>query len=345
MLQKLTDHLTKRKWRKLAGKARQGERLAGFFHENYIYNVDGQDCLFRFVLPNAAQMNPVAFDEVDVLGVLTQMNVPCPKLIYKAPDKSFYVEEAIHGQTMEMKYPPGDHVPEIFFDQLIEVYQKICQLDTQPFMPFLKSGWPKQGTPYEFFLALSDQNNAVYKESYLKNPKAFGFLGFGEEPYKNLREKAKSLALRPLCFMHGDFHRGNIIENAKGEIIPIDWELSMYGDLMYCFSRNIHIGRFYENESQMFCQKFKEKMPAAFTQGFEEDFQFYLTYEALRSVITDTIRFPEVIKEGRFSAKKEAELCLYYADNLARIAPVLGTKVLNASEALQKFQEWGHSNV
>jgi fructosamine-3-kinase len=106
MLQKITDHLTKKKWQSLAEKAKQGERLAGFFHENYIYTVGGQDCLFRFVLANAAQMNPVAFDEVDVLGVLTEMNVPCPKLIYKSHDKSFYVEEAIRGQTMEMKYPP-----------------------------------------------------------------------------------------------------------------------------------------------------------------------------------------------------------------------------------------------
>lgn len=341
LFKKVSNFLQKNKWRALAEKAKKTKRLAGFFHENYIYNVDGKPCLFRFVIPTAHNMNPMAMEEIDVLERIQGSGLSCPSLIYADHAEDFYVEEVIEGDTVENLYPPGTKMPEEVFDQIIEFYKKIITVKPSQFYNIMSPEWPRTGTPHDFFITLSDQNHAIYKRSYMQNPQAFGFLGFDNNPYKALREQSKKLGRRPLCFLHGDLHRGNIMIDDKKHMTAIDWELSMVGDIMYCFSRNIHIGRYYESETKRFCEKFKEQMPREYTVNFDDDFQFYLTYEALRSVITDTIRFPEVFKEERFSAKKEAELCMYYSDNLNKIAPLIGCRTTTPDEALRWFQEWG----
>lgn len=341
MFKNITNVLQKHKWRKLAEKALEKKTLTGFYNHNYkLYDGD-TPYLFRFPIKDAPRMDPRAFEEQDVLKLLSGQSISVPKLICDDLEKGFYVEAFIDGFTLDNRYPPGKKIPEKYLDQIAQFYYDTTQLETGAFKGIIDKAWPTSGSNALFFEAVCAFSEKVFERSRKTHGKYYDFLGLGDDPYAVLKEKAKDLAERPWCFMHADLHRGNIMVDRQDRLWFIDWELGLYGDILLCIAAHLHRTRYFEAEREMLIGKIKQQLPQNFLINFDQDLDFYLTFEAMKSVITDTVRFPQAFKEEKFSTKREAEYCLYYSDNLNRIAPLLGCKTATPSDALHWFQEWG----
>ncbi|MAZ00482.1 MAG: hypothetical protein CMH32_08115 [Micavibrio sp.] len=341
LLKKVSNFLQKNKWRALAEKAKDKKKLSGFYNENYKLSVDGENYLFRFPMKSALMMDPRSFKEQDILSLLDGKDIAVPRILYAEADGSFYVEEFIDGFTMENRLPPGAKMPKPYLEQLAHFYHKLAVLKTNDVRPYIDAGAPAQGNARDFFSYIVSFSEDVFKRNSKKHAEQYEFLGLGTEPYAYFKQASKTLTDRPWRLIHADLHRGNIMVDHHKKLWFIDWELGLYGDLLLCIAAHIHRTRYYERERKMLIEDIKQGLPEAFLKNFDKDLEFYLNFEAMKSVITDTYRFPEIFKEERFSAKKEAELCMYYSDNLNKIAPLIGCKTTTPDEALRWFQEWG----
>lgn len=339
------NFLEQGKWERRAQKVRQsGKRLAGFYHENYLYKTKkGKKCLFRFPIQDAPNMDPHLFKEADVLPFIKEHGISAPQILYRAKNDALIVEEFIDGILVETSHPVGQDIPARVLDQIVDFYAQTARMtDFEAlFSKRLVKDWPSSGPMSGFFRAISDVSRQVYLQNKKLRGEELNYIGIPETPYLQMQEQSSNLSARPWVFIHSDMHRANMIVDAQGKLWPIDWEQALVGDLVYCFAVHLHISRHDEQVKKDLIKRVKAALPKEFIVGFDEDLEFYLTYEALKSVITDTVRFPKALREEMFSPKKEAELCLYYSDNLKKIAPYFGNKTPDPVEVLSLFQKWG----
>lgn len=343
MILNLLQKLRAPNWRKLAEEACKGQKLSGFAHDNYKLKVDGKTYLFRFPMPGSAIMDPHAFKEKDVLKLLDEINVSAPKFIYSDPEGAFLVESFIEGVLVDVRYPPGSPLPEAMIDEMVSVLASMSALRINPeqVKTYIDPAWPLDGVTEKFTRQLVLCSEKVFEQNYATHSEYYKILKLDNDPYAYFRERAKTLAKRPWQLVHGDISRGNAILDKNKKIQLIDWQLALYGDPLYDIAKHIHMWRYLEAEKTLLIKKLKAVLPKPLLVNFDEDLEFYLSLEALKSVITDTVRFPIAFKQERFDVKKEAEYCLYFTDNLEKIAPLLGSVTATPSQALIWFREWG----
>lgn len=326
-------------WATLAAAARKGKRLSGFYNENFSLDVNGKPYLFRFPKPDEKQMDPRPMDEKALLSLLAHSDLPLPSLVYTDPDGTFFVEEFIKGGTLEVTNPPGSPVPETVMEAVANVYATLAALEIPDVTPLLAPDWPTRGPGLTFFEKLIEKAwiiNDTYRASH---GRYYDFIGLPADPYTPFLTRGAKLSPRPWRLLHADLHRGNIMHGPDGVYI-IDWELALYGDLLYCVAAHLHRMRYHAKEKNTMAARIKAALPPTFQHNFDEDLTFYLDYEALKSVITDTVRFPELIQHHNLPLGDALELCVYYADNLNRLAPLLGTRKAQAEQVLEWFREW-----
>ncbi len=146
----------------------------------------------------------------------------------------------------------------------------------------------------------------------------------GDDIILNYLEKnAYLLTKRPLCYLHGDYHMGNMIYSPKGELNIIDWhtvDFENYGDPWYEFNR---IGvEFSDFASGQIDGYFEDNVPEEFWQLFV----FYLSASAITSVVWAKYWAPEeydnIIKLNQdiliwFDNMKTLKPCWYMKPNEA----------------------------
>ena len=330
---------TEEDWRELANLARQQSTLSGFYNDNYRLVHEREALLFRFPKKDEKLMDPRPFYEGDVYKLLRGANLSVPNLIHEAEDRSFQVYEFIDGSLVDEIYPPGQKLPEKHGKQMAEFYANLAKLDID-ISPYLSTDWPKQGLSLTFFEKLLETAWLIYKNHHETHGNIYQFLQIPDDPFSPFLEQAGELHTRPWRLMHADIHRANIIEKEDGEIYIIDWELALYGDLLYCIAAHLHRGRFFPDEKEQIATAIYQQLPADFQKNFMKDLSFYLDYEALKSVLTDTVRFPDLLKRGKASNTMMHELSVYYSDNLNRISGLLNTRKTKPEQALLWFEEW-----
>lgn len=334
--------LETRKWRKLAEEAKLGTKLTGFYNDNYKLFYKDKAYLFRFPIKDAPKMDPRMFSEEDAMTLIQEAKVAVPAMIYDDPEGLFHVQEYIDGFTVENRFPAGQKMPDYVIDQIVDFYKKRAGYGIQNVQFFVKDEWKNVVGDYiATFPKLIEYSESVFQRNEKTHAKYYEFLKIGEDPYAYFRDNAKKLAVRPTRLIHADIHRGNLMVDNNQKLWFIDWELGLYADLLMCMAAHIHRTRYSEFEKKDLIIRLKAAMPDEFLVEFDKDLEFYLSFEALKSVITDTVRFPEIMREERFSAKKEADLCMYYADNLTRVSGIIGCRTATPNEAMIWFREWG----
>ena len=328
-------------WLELAETAKKQQPLSGFYNENYRLDVDGVPLLFRFRKQDEPLMDPQPMDECDILNFLSTTILPVPKLIYTNPALKFHVQEFIEGMLLEKAYPPGERIPEAMQKNIAYFYAQMAELDISV-ANILSPDWPREdANPTLFFEKLLETSRAIHSGYQETHGRHYDFLNIPKRHFELFQERAKSLTPRPMRLMHADLHRGNIIVNTdNASLTVIDWELALYGDLLYCIAAHLHRSRYFKSEREILADDIGAALPPAFQKNYIEDLRFYLDYEALKSILTDTVRFPDLVKKKSVSKIEMYELCVYYTDNLNRLAGVLGTKTAKPEKALQWFEEW-----
>lgn len=335
----MTTVLHTKDWAALAAQSRRGKRLAGFYNENYACEVDGTKYLFRFPKKGEAQMDPRPMKETALLSILAQTTLPLPGVIYIDPAGEFYVEAFLNGDTLEKTHPPGSRVPAPVMDAIPRFYGQLARLHLPDVTPILSADWPTRGPGLTFFEKLLEKAWMINDEHRVSHGRYYDFIGLPADPYSAFLARGSKLTPRPWRLLHADLHRGNILHGAEG-VFVIDWELALYGDLLYCVAAHLHRMRYHPQEKTAMAASIKSALPDEFQKNYEQDLEFYLDYEALKSIITDTVRFPDLIQNQNLPAPAAMELCVYYTDNLNRLSPLLGNKTAKPEQALDWFYEW-----
>lgn len=325
-------------WRLLAAQARQQTVLSGFYNENYRLDVNGKAYLFRFPKRDKLLLDPQPLKEVDVLQRLAGSGLPVPEILYADPNGMFQVQVFIEGLVLEKLHPPGSKVPATLKQSIINFYQKMATLGVDV-SDILAYDWPQKGPMLIYFEKLLETSWQIYTSHQETHGHFYEFLDLPGDPFTPFLTRGALLQKRPWCLIHADAHRGNIIVGSSG-IHVIDWELAQYGDLLYCIAAHLHRSRYYKTEREPLAETLGAALPPEFQDNFIPDLRFYLDYEALKSVITDTVRFPQLIKEKGVSRTQAYELAVYYSENLNRLSGVLGTKTTTPEKALNWFEEW-----
>lgn len=327
-------------WNLLAMISRKGEKLAGLYNDNYVAQEDGKSYLVRYPRRDEMQMDPRPFEEAPLMAALSQSALPVPKFFHEAEDKSYSVYEFIEGDTLDKIHPSGSKLPAHIKDGIAEFYGQLAGLKQDSIPELLASDWPTKGPGLTFFEKILEKAWKIQDEYWLSHKNYYKFLNIPQDPYSGFLAKGAKLKSRPWQLIHADLHRGNIMVRPNGAIVAIDWELALYGDLLYCIAVHLHRSMYDAAERADMAAHIKAALPAAYQEQYDEDLNFYLDYEALKSVITDTVRFPDIVQNKN---KKETELyslAIYYTDNLNRLAPILGNKRAKPEQALDWFREW-----
>lgn len=315
-------------------------KLSGYYNDNYKLFYDDRFYLFRFPKKNALMMDPRPIQEQDALKMMQGSGLNVPNLIYMHPDKSFSVQQFVEGFLVEDRYPPGKVLPKEILDNIAVFYKNLANLEVRDIAKYNDPQWPKEGRLLQFYLMLQKYAFELFKRHSRTHGRYYEFLGIDHKSFQIFQDRAKELTQRPWHLIHGDLHRGNMIIGHDKSTWMIDWELAMYGDILFCLAAHIHRSRYFEEGRDYLIAEVKNVLPKEFLVNFDEDLNFYLIFEAFKSIITDTVRFPTLVSDPDLSAKKEAELCLYYTDNLAKIAPLIGTKTASPDEAMVWFKDW-----
>lgn len=129
-----------------------------------------------------------------------------------------------------------------------------------------------------------------------------------------LEQNSYLLTKRPLCYLHGDYHMGNMIYSPNGELTIIDWhtvDFDNYGDPWYEFNR---IGvEFSEFASGQIDGYFEDNVP----ENFWRLFSFYLSASAITSVVWAKYWAPEEY-ENIIKLNQDILKCF---DNMNRVKP------------------------
>ena len=327
-------------WNDLAILARRNQKLAGHYNDNYRLDHDGASYMFRFPRVEEAQMDPRPFAEPSVLAALAGKNLPVPEIIYVSPDNCFSVQTYIDGTLMDKAHPSGSPLPSSIQDEIAKFYGRLARLECPGVADSLAPDWPRKGPALTFFEKILEKSWKIQDEYRLTHAAYYDFLNLPKDPYSGFLARGSRLRQRPWQLIHADLHRGNMIVRPDGTVAVIDWELALYGDFLYCIAAHLHRMMYSSAERAQMAQKIKAALPEAYQERYEQDLGFYLDYEALKSIITDTVRFPDIVQNKN---KKESELlglAIYYTDNLNRLAPLLGNKTAKPEAALDWFREW-----
>ncbi|MFA5591874.1 MAG: aminoglycoside phosphotransferase family protein [Micavibrio sp.] len=332
--------LSDEQWSALAAEAGKGKKLAGHYNDNYRFDYEGQPLLFRFPRPDEPQMDPRPFNEVPLMRLLTESGLAIQPLVYAAPSRKFSVYEFITGATLDDLTPSGSKLSEEVKSSIAAFYGAFSRLDQTGYGDLLAHDWPTKGPGLTFFEKILEKAWRIQDKYQLTHSSYYEFLGLPADPYSSFLAKGSKLRARPWQLIHTDIHRGNMVVRPDGNVVVIDWELAMYGDLLYCIAAHLHRMMYNPAERAEMAERIKNALPESYHDRYEEDLKFYLDYEALKSVITDTVRFPEIVQNKN---RKETELwglAIYYTDNLNRLAPLLGNRTAKPELALDWFREW-----
>ncbi|MCB9973614.1 MAG: aminoglycoside phosphotransferase family protein [Rhodospirillales bacterium] len=330
---------TDEEWYRLSNLARQQSVLAGYYNENFRLVHADVALLFRFPKKDEFQLDPRPFSEIDVYKKISGKGLPVPAIYYVAPDHSFQVEEFISGELVDSIYPPGQPVSPAIIEHMADFYRRLLNLEIDP-EDILAEDWPKDGTPVDFFEKLLENAWGIVKERQSTHGDIYKFLKLPDDPFTPFLEQSRNLHPRPWRLMHADLHRSNMIEKEDGALVMIDWELALYGDPLFCIAAHLHRCRYTSDFKKRVAARIYESISDEFKPQFEEDLTFYLNYEAMKSILTDTVRFPHLAKYNKVSPVMMAELGAYYADNLNRLAPLFGNITATPEQALEWFHQW-----
>jgi len=93
---------------------------------------------------------------------------------------------------------------------------------------------------------------------------------------------------RKLCFIHGDFHKKNMIIS-KEDFYLIDWELATYGDLAYELATHFILMEYNEQEQSLFLDKLVKVIDLDM-EKLINDIKIYTDFELYRRKVLKEIK-------------------------------------------------------
>lgn len=215
--------------------------------------------------------------ELSVLEVLKENDINIPKILEKNVD--FFVEEYIDGDLLDSIYKDNCNINRSDIDSIISNIVLLTSINYQKLNDFKK--W---NNVVEFFDFQITNTENIWNEYKVKYDNIYKILSIDDNFIDILKQLPKKIDIRrPLCLIHGDRHKNNMIKKNR-KIYFIDWELSCIGDLAYDIAFHIHQMKYCNSDLNYFIKQLEIRLPNQLKSAIS-DVSTYMKFITARSVI------------------------------------------------------------
>ena len=215
--------------------------------------------------------------ESEVLEILSKYGMNVPKVLELYDD--YFVEEYIDGTLLDDIYTDYSNIDKIVIDDIINNIVGLIRIDFQSLSKYSK--WDTVRGFFEYQFLNTEEIWNEYNTSY---DVFYNLLGINKSTIFKLKQLSKKINFnRPLCLIHGDRHKNNMIKK-DNQVYYIDWELSCVGDLAYDIAFHIHQMKYSEADLKYFLLNLEKRLPYEYKSAIN-DINIYLCFITMRSVI------------------------------------------------------------
>lgn len=215
--------------------------------------------------------------ESEVLEILSKYGMNVPKVLELYDD--YFVEEYIDGTLLDDIYTDYSNIDKIVIDDIINNIVGLIRIDFQSLSKYSK--WDNVRGFFEYQILNTEEIWNEYNTSY---DVFYNLLGINKSTIFKLKQLSKKINFnRPLCLIHGDRHKNNMIKK-DNQVYYIDWELSCVGDLAYDIAFHIHQMKYSEAVLKYFLLNLENRLPYEYKSAIN-DINIYLCFITMRSVI------------------------------------------------------------
>ncbi len=215
--------------------------------------------------------------ESEVLEILSKYGMNVPKVLELYDD--YFVEEYIDGTLLDDIYTDYSNIDKIVIDDIINNIVGLIRIDFQSLSKYSK--WDNVRGFFEYQILNTEEIWNEYNTSY---DVFYNLLGINKSTIFKLKQLSKKINFnRPLCLIHGDRHKNNMIKK-DNQVYYIDWELSCVGDLAYDIAFHIHQMKYSEANLKYFLLNLENRLPYEYKSAIN-DINIYLCFITMRSVI------------------------------------------------------------
>lgn len=215
--------------------------------------------------------------ESEVLEILSEYGMNVPKVLELYDD--YFVEEYIDGTLLDDIYTDYSNIDKIVIDDIINNIVGLIRIDFQSLSKYSK--WNNVRGFFEYQILNTEEIWNEYNTSY---DVFYNLLGINKSTIFKLKQLSKKINFnRPLCLIHGDRHKNNMIKKGN-QVYYIDWELGCVGDLAYDIAFHIHQMKYSEADLKYFLLNLEKRLPYEYKSAIN-DINIYLCFITMRSVI------------------------------------------------------------
>ncbi|MCW2900800.1 MAG: hypothetical protein JWO67_3065 [Streptosporangiaceae bacterium] len=292
------------------------DTAAGFYNRNARVG----SLLVRIPIAEADGMDLRIWPEHEVLAALEPHLDNASRLRFSSAAPAFQVHDFVEGTLLDDSAPRGVRVPGFVLDNVVTLLRQLADVPFQE-LPATPGDWPDNGDTAGFARRLSEVTAGVYETFRDTYALVFARLGIPDAPLAPIHWGA--LASRPFTLVHSDIHRKNMIL-AEGKTVFLDWELALWGDPVYEMAVHLHKMAYLPDERDSVLRGWQRVMPADLLRGWEPDLATYLSHERVKSAVVDTVRYTQLITEGRLTGEEAAHLCKKLTGKLNAAGAVWG---------------------
>jgi hypothetical protein len=263
-----------------------------------------------------------------------------PGIFYIDPAGEFYVEAFLNGGTLEKTHPPGSRVPAPVMDAIPRFYGQLARLHLPDVTPILSADWPTRGPGLTFFEKLLEKAWMINDEYRTSHGRYYDFIDLPADPYSAFFGTGIETDAAPVAFASCRPASRQYPARGRRRFRHRLGTRAVWRPAVLRRRAPAPDAVITRRKKTAMAANIKSALPDEFQKNYEQDLEFYLDYEALKSIITDTVRFPDLIQNQNLPAPAAMELCVYYTDNLNRLSPLLGNKTAKPEQALDWFYEW-----
>ncbi len=293
--------------------------LAGFYNRNVRVETEAGPVLVRIRSAESEPMDLTCWPEAELLAAIDAYVPAAPRLLHAARNPDFQIHEYVPGRRVDELAPDGKPLPdgvleavEGFFGTLLRVPATV--------LPPTPAGWPPDGDTPGFAGLLLDLVRVIRHRGDSAVRELYEALGVPDDPCHVLAARAHRLARRPFRLLHADIHRKNMIMAESGHVAFLDWELALWGDPVYDLADHLHKMSCTPADRRTLTEAWERSAPDECREGWRDDLDFYLGYEAMKSAVVDTVRWGRRIA-GTDDADERRRLCLELAGKLTAARP------------------------
>lgn len=289
--------------------------MAGFYNDNIRIDTPSGPVIVRIPILGADVMDLRAWPESEVLRGIGGTVRHAPRLLHASHSPPFQVLEYIDGQVLSTSAPRGTRVPHHVIDDVIELFNQLGRVPLELLSP-LPDDWPTKDETRDFAHQLLRVTADAYHRFLPDFSQLFDDLNIPPEPIDSLWSSITALHPRQFRLLHADLHRKNMVI-VEGRTYFLDWELALWGDPVYDLAVHLHKMGYQPDESAALLACWDTSLPGSASAGWQVDLGIYMAHEKVKSAITDTVRYANLIVGNDVTPTRKRTLVNSLADKLA----------------------------